>query len=65
MIEGDVVGLDQHEWRENFGYFGQVLGAGGRAGEMATKCLLSEPEHDVAARSRTHAARTRFTSTET
>jgi hypothetical protein len=36
VIEGEVVGLAQHECRENFGYLGHVLGAGGRAAEMAT-----------------------------
>jgi hypothetical protein len=58
-------GLPQHEWVENFGYFGHVLGAGGRFGEMAASGL-SEPEHHpAAAKATANDTRTLLTSTET
>ena len=68
MIEIDVVGLAQHEWLENFGYFGQVLGAGGRSGEMVGRSALSEPfdpEQPAATRATRQAARTPLMSIET
>lgn len=68
MIESEEVGLAQHEWLENFGYFGQVLGAGGRLGEMARRCMLSDafdPEHPAPSRTTAQTARPRLTSIET
>src|SRR5947207_14306105 len=67
MIEVDVVGLAQHEWLENFGYFGHVFGAGGRSGEMADRGVFSDAfvsEHPVAARATRQAARTPLMSIE-
>jgi hypothetical protein len=60
--------LPQQEWFENFGYFGHVLGAGGRSGEMAGGSVLSDafdPEQPAATRATTQAARTPLTSVKT